>query len=42
MKFKKYGDNMKKILLLAITFSITNAYLVMKIVKTNLEKVMIV
>ena len=24
MKFKKYGDNMKKILLLAITFSITN------------------
>jgi len=24
MKLKKYGDNMKKILLLAITFSITN------------------
>ena len=24
MKFKNYGDNMKKILLLAITFSITN------------------
>ena len=26
MKFKKYGDNMKKILLLAITFSITNIF----------------